>query len=164
MEYQQAHTIEDISGIYDRHVDTVYRISFSFLKNRSDAEDTVQSVFLKLLSCGRTFTSYEHEKAWLIVTTSNMCKNSLKHWWRKNISLEDRQNISAGEQGDNSDVYAAVLELPNKYKTAIYLHYYEGYTTNEIARLTGKPASTIKNHLVEGRAFLRKKLGDDFDE
>lgn len=64
-------TDEELVEIYNRHVDTVYRVCFSFMKNAADTEDMVQETFLKLISCGKNFTSEEHEKAWLIVTASN---------------------------------------------------------------------------------------------
>lgn len=68
-------TDEELVKIYNRHVDTVYRICFSFMKNAADTEDMVQETFLKLISCKKKFTSKEHEKAWLIVTASNTCKD-----------------------------------------------------------------------------------------
>ncbi len=154
---------EDIAALYDRQVDTVYRVCFAFMKNRADTEDMVQSVFLKLLDSGKSFDSFEHEKAWLIVTASNLCKNSLKGWWRRNINIDNCESLSNGG-GPESEVLMAITELPNKYKTAIYLFYYEGYHTEEIARMVGRPASTVRNHLSEGRAFLKKKLGGNFNE
>jgi len=48
-------TNREFIAIYHRHVDTVYRISFSFMKNRADAEDIVQETFLRLLSEGKNF-------------------------------------------------------------------------------------------------------------
>ena len=72
------HSDEEFLKIYHRHVDTVYRICFSFMKNSSDTEDMVQETFLKLLSSGKRFESENHEKAWLIVTASNACKDVLK--------------------------------------------------------------------------------------
>lgn len=71
-------TDEEIEKIYNRHVDTVYRVCFSFMKNEADTEDLVQETFLKLIMSGKSFTSQEHEKAWLIVAASNACKDALK--------------------------------------------------------------------------------------
>ena len=82
-------TGKDIVRIYERHVDSVYRLCFSFMKNSADAEDMVQETFLRLLSSGKSFESEEHEKAWLIVTASNLCKDTLKKWWRKNENIDD---------------------------------------------------------------------------
>ena len=77
-----SYSSEEFLKIYNRHVDTVYRICFSFMKNSSDTEDMVQETFLKLLSNGKRFESESHEKAWLIVTARNECRGQLKHWSR----------------------------------------------------------------------------------
>ena len=73
-------TDEEIMGIYNRHVDTVYRVCFSYMKNKSETEDMVQETFLRLITSKKTFDNERHEKAWLIVTASNLCKDSLKKW------------------------------------------------------------------------------------
>ena len=67
--------------VYSRQADTVYRVCYSFMRNKADTEDLVQETFLKLLSTGKTFENERHERAWLIVTASNLCKDSLKKWW-----------------------------------------------------------------------------------
>ena len=63
---------QNFQNIYDRQVDTVYRVCYSFMKNHADAEDLTQETFLKLLSSGKQFENVRHEKAWLIVTASNI--------------------------------------------------------------------------------------------
>ena len=73
-------TDKEIIKIYDRQVDTVYRICYSFMKNAPEAEDMTQETFLRLISSGQKFDNERHEKAWLIVTASNLCKDSLKRW------------------------------------------------------------------------------------
>ena len=57
-----------------------------------------------------------------------------------------------------SDVLQAVLALPDIYKDCVYLHYYEGYKTDEIARMTETPPSTIRNRLRDARTLLRTAL------
>ena len=80
---------QTFTQVYDRNVDTVYRVCYSFMKNKSDAEDMTQEAFLRLLSTGIQFENQRHEKAWLIVTASNLCKDSLKKWWRKAENIDD---------------------------------------------------------------------------
>ncbi len=105
---------EEITKIYERQADTVYRVCFSFMKNASDAEDMTQETFLKLISCKRQFESEEHEKAWLIVTASNTCKDELRRWKRRmeNMNLLLRQGNTV--QREDSGVLEQVLELPVK--------------------------------------------------
>ena len=76
--------------------------------------------------------------------------------WRHNISIETYDSIPDTEEPANNDVYMAILDLPDKYKTVIYLYYYEGYKTHEIAEILHKPSSTIRNHLTEARRYLKK--------
>ena len=147
-----------LEGIYRRHVDTVYRLCFSYLKNRADTEDAVQSTFLKLLGASKSFHSEEHEKAWLIVVAGNICKNALRHWWRKHSDIDSCVPMAAPEENDRREIYDAILALPARCKTVVYLYYYEGYSTQEIAALLKKPVSTIRNQLSDARKVLKKRL------
>lgn len=145
---------------YHQYVDMVYRLCFSFLKTKEDTEDAVQSVFVKYLKSGKKFESGEHEKAWFIVTASNICKDMLRQAWRRNVSMEIYDAIPDTCEGEDRDVLTAVMDLPEKYKTVVYLYYYEGYQTREIAQMLHKPPSTIRNYLAEARKKLKKVLGE----
>lgn len=155
----RAREQRDIEAIYTRHVDTVYRVCYSFMGNAADSEDATQSVFVKLMSSGLLFTSSEHEKAWLIKVASNHCKDVLKSAARKTASLDRVAEPIAREEGFDM-VLDVVLALDPKYKVPVYLHYYEGYSAVDIARLLEKPASTIRSHLSEARTILRRELGE----
>ena len=157
-------TEEELADLYLRHSRTVYRVCFAYLKNPADTEDAVQDTFFQLIRYGPVLESAEHEKAWLIRTATNVCKNMLRHWWRRRESIEDHPDLPGEENFETDDVLRAVLALPEKYKTVVYLRYYEGYTGAEIAEILKKPQSTVRNHLHEARAILRERLGDDFDE
>lgn len=157
-------TDKEIAEIYSRHIKTVYRVCFAYMKDPADAEDAVQDTFFKLIRSGPAFDGEEHEKAWLIRTASNVCKNVLRHWWRRRESIEDCPTLPGSDEPEIDDVFQAVMALPDKYKAVVYLHYYEGYSGAEIAGILKKPQSTIRNHLHEARAILKERLGDDFDE
>lgn len=154
-------TGKEITEVYDRHVDTVYRICFSFMKNTADTEDMVQETFLRLLSAGKKFQSVEHEKAWLIVTASNLCKDALKKWWRKHEDIDDCRTLAYEQNYGDPSVMKAILSLPKDYKTAVYMYYYEGYTTAEIASFLHCPETTVRSRLSRARAQLRTILGGD---
>lgn len=156
MSYSQ----EDVVSIYNRYVDMIYRLCFSFLKNTEDTEDAVQSVFVKYLKSGKKFENERHEKAWFLVTSSNICKDMLRQSWRNNISIDTYDFIPDTMEPAIDEVYMAILDLPQKYKTVVYLYYYEGYQTQEIAEMLHKPPSTIRNYLTEARRHLKKILGD----
>ncbi len=150
---------KDFISTYNRYVDMIYRLCFSFLKNKEDTEDAVQSVFVKYLKNRKRFENEHHEKAWFIVTSSNICKDMLRQSWRHNVSIETYEAVPDTEDSADNDVYMAILDLPHKYKTVVYLYYYEGYKTHEIAEMLHKPSSTIRNHLTEARRHLKKILG-----
>lgn len=156
--------------VYNRHKLMIYRICLVYMKNIADAEDIIQETFVKLMCSNKTFESEEHEKAWLIRTCINLCKNQLKHWWRKRDDIDDYNNlantndISASKTDANIDVLKEISNLSVKYKTVIYLYYYEGYTSIEIAKMLKKPNSTIRNQLADARKILKNTLGDDFYE
>jgi len=167
MTKSMSRTDSEITEIYERRKLTVYRVCFAYMKNTADTEDAVQETFFRLIKTGASFENDEHEKAWLIRTATNICKNMLRHWWRKRENLEDYVNLCDKENNNGfeiSEVFAAVMGLPEKYKTAVYLYYYEGYNSVEISNILFKPQSTIRNYLHEARSLLRKKLGGDFND
>ena len=155
-------TGKEITEIYNRQVDTVYRICFSFMKNTADTEDMVQETFLRLLSAGVGFVSEEHEKAWLIVTASNLCKDALKKWWRRTEDIDDPALGLQQPPFEIDGVLDAIMKLPADQKCAVYMYYYEGYSTAEIAGYLGCPQATVRSRLLRARKTLKHKLGGDF--
>ena len=155
-------TGKEIAEIYNRQVDTVYRICYSFMKNIPDTEDMVQEPFLRLMSGGIVFQSETHEKAWLIVTASNLCKDTLKKWWRKTEDISDPSLSLQQPPFEINSVLEAVLGLPKDQKTAVYMYYYEGYSTADIARYLGCPHATVRSRLSGARKTLKLQLGGDF--
>ncbi|WP_255467479.1 RNA polymerase sigma factor [Raoultibacter phocaeensis] len=151
--------------MYHRHVKTVYRLCFSFLKTEADAEDAVQNVFMKLIRSDKPFESAEHEKAWLIVCASNHCKDVLRSAVRAKAGvMPDDVPDERSSAAPFDETLEAVLALPERYKECVYLHYYEGYKTDEIARMLGRTPSTVRSHLSEARALLRETLGGETRE
>ncbi len=155
-------TGKEITEIYNRQVDTVYRICYSFMKNTADAEDMVQETFLRLIRSNMVFQSKEHEKAWLIVTASNLCKDTLKNRWRKTEDLASHEHTLSTPPFEVNHVLEAILKLPQNQKAAVYMHYYEGYSAEDIAVYLKCPASTVRSRLARARKTLRHELGGDF--
>ncbi|MBO4353228.1 MAG: RNA polymerase sigma factor [Eggerthellaceae bacterium] len=148
----------DITGIFQRHVKSVYRLCYSYLGTAADAEDATQATFMKLVDKPRTFEDPEHEKAWLLACAANVCKDELKSARRKRAGDMPADVVDPKSDPGASDVLEAVLELPEQYKDCVYLHYYEGYKTDEIATMTSTPPSTIRNRLSEARKLLKLAL------
>ena len=151
---------EDFEAFYDRNYKLVYRICFTYMKNAHDAEDCTEDVFVKVLTGNYTFEDDEHEKKWLTVVAINLCKDRLKHWWRKaTTSIDDCGELQANDSFEIDETLSIVMTLPPKYKDVIYLHYYEGYQTDQIATMLKRNPSTVRNQLRDARAILKEKLG-----
>ena len=149
----------DIVEVYRRHVDTVYRLCYARLGNAADAEDATQSVFIKLMERNPAFNDAEHEKAWLLRCAINHCNDVFKSAARSKAAelpsdLEDAHDDARA----SSDVLEAVLALDDPYKDCVYLHYFEGYKTDEIAQMTDAKPSTVRNRLADARKLLRNAL------
>lgn len=110
------------------------------------------------MSTCKEFESERHEKAWLIVTASNLCKDALKKWWRKSENIDDYLDI-AEEPKQEDGVLEIILQLPNDYKDAVYMYYYEGYSTVEIAQHLKCPEATVRSRLSRARSKLQSMMG-----
>jgi len=148
----------DIEEVFTRHVKTVYRLCYSYLGSPQEAEDATQSVFMKLVDAPREFADAEHEKAWLLRVAANYCKDVLKSARVKRAGEMPPDVRDPHASAEPSALLQAVLALPDVYKDCVYLHYYEGYTADEIAEMTQSPPSTVRNNLSEARKLLKTTL------
>lgn len=154
----------EVNHAVEEYADMVQRICFYHLKNEADTEDVFQNVFLKYMMYDKPFRDSEHEKAWLLRVSINACKDYLRSFFRRNVvSLETLGEMKAEGTEDYRDVLEAVLSLPEKYKDAIYLSYYEGYTASEIGKILGKAENTVYSLLSRGRGMLKKRLGGEWN-
>ena len=145
--------------VYRRNVDTVYRICFLHMRNQQETEDCVQEIFLKFYEKPRTFDSTAHEKAWFIVVAKNHCRDILKSSWRsKRVDFEKIEEPCGWDRMEFESVFEELVNLPEKYRTALYLYYYEGYSVKEIAKILSSNESTIQTRLAQGRKKLKIEL------
>lgn len=142
---------------YFKYKGLLFRIAFTYVKNKEDSEDILQEVFYKLLYKAPVFENEEHEKRWLIRVTVNMCKNHLRLFWNKN-KTEITDIDGWGMTKEETGILEEVLLLPEKIKAVIYLHYFEGYRCNEIAEILDVKESAVKMRLKKGRDLLRIEL------
>ena len=146
----------------EQYADMVLRLCLIQLKNRADAEDAFQTVFLKYVLCSVMFESPEHEKAWLIRVTVNVCKDSLRRLFRNpTVPLDELTQLPEEATEDHRQVLEAVLALPAKYRDVVYLHYYEDCTAPEIGRILHKNTNTVYTLLNRAKKLLREILGGD---
>lgn len=144
-----------------RYGHSVLRLAFTYLKNRFDAEDVAQDVFLTYHLKAPEFVSEQKERAWLMTVTVNRCKSVLRDLRRREVPLPEDLSYLPRYEGD---LMQAMLDLDEKYRVALHLHYYEGYSLGEIGRMLHCSVSTVGSRLVRGREKLKKRLGEDYFE
>lgn len=183
--------IEQVTETIKRNADSVYRLAFSMVKTVQDAEDIRQEVFMRYIRTNPAFESPEHERAWFIRVTTNLCKNLWKSAWRqKTVSMdatfgqenerEGRTDTTrtGGSVKDISDdttgvlaqmtltdeeerVMETVKRLPLKYRVVIHLFYYEEMSVEEIAVALKLQPSNVRARLTRARKMLKNWLKED---
>ena len=144
----------DCSQIFRDCKDDVYRLAVCYTHSREEAEDVCQTVFLKLLEQKRIEPG--KEKQWLLRVTANECKNLLRsHWWKHTSPLEDSLGVESPE-GDRT--LQLLLSLEPKYRVVLHMHYYEGFSTKEIASLLRITQSAVTTRLSRGRKLLKELM------
>lgn len=148
----------EFNSAYDLYADMLYKIAFLHTADKDESEDILQEVFIKLLYKSPTFKSSEHKKAWLIKTTVNQCKDFLKSSRRKVLPLNDEILVEEPFDERKLDVRNKLLKLDAKYKTVLFLYYYEDYTVEMIAATLSLSKSNVKMRLKRGRELLKNEL------
>ncbi|MBE5882037.1 MAG: sigma-70 family RNA polymerase sigma factor [Lachnospiraceae bacterium] len=161
----------DYEQITEKYIDTVYRIAISYTKTQADADDVVQQTFLKLLTKNVVFADEEHVKRWLIRVCVNECNSLFSSFWRKNvISMEEAggpEQILGElqfESRQHSDLFDAIRSLSPKLRVVIYLFYYEGYATKDIAEILHMKEATVRTRLVSARKILKEQLKEAWED
>lgn len=142
--------------VYAQYGPALYRFCLLQMKNAADAEDVLQEVFLKRLYRAPEFDSPEHEKRWLYRVALNQCRDELRRSRRTEVPLEEAALVTVPD--GERELLGHVAALPEKLRTVIHLHYYEGYTVEELARLLGVSAGAVKMRLMRGREALRREM------
>ena len=166
---------ESFDEVMEFYMPMVYRIAFTRLADRSDAEDVTQDVFLRYFRAGMTYESEEHRKAWLIRCAINCAKNVAGSAWNRHRSsseltenLDDPDSAPATsdceEQFEKTErrlaVMNAVMKLPEKYRTVIHLFYFEDMSITQISGVIGAGESTVKSQLCRARKLLKPLLSE----
>lgn len=155
------------TDIVDQYANDVFRISLSYTKNRSDAEDVVQEVFLKLLQQNTVFEDDEHIKKWLFRVAINRSKDMCTTYWRKKVVSIDELDSKPDQdfkRSEESNLYEAVMALPKKYRLVVHLYYYEDYSVREIAEIVGIKETTVQTQLMRARKKLKLKLKEEWKD
>ena len=139
---------------------SVYRIALCRCKDPEDANDAAQEVFLKLYTVGGKFNGDEHVKAWLLRCAMNLGTDMLRARINRAAARTDtREPVYYDDKDtDSGRVFELFRELPEKNRTAMYLHYCEGYSVEEVSDITGASRSAVLSRLKRGRDRLKDLL------
>lgn len=155
----------ELRSAMERCGDMVYRLALCRLQDQSDAEDVYQEVFLRLFRCyDAADGDVERMKAWLIRTTVNRCNDVMRFRFRHGTVSIETLGEAAAEESEAFAVWDAVAQLPGKFRTVVHLHYAEGYSTEEIAKILSIPPATVRSRLRRARRKLKSVLGGNDDE
>ncbi len=145
-----------LETLITKYEHTLLRAALAILGDPYEAEDAVQDTFLRYLEKTPDFRDEGHEKAWLLTVCANSCKSRLRRQNRRpTVELLD---IYPAPDRDSGEVAEAVFALPANQRAAVHLFYYEGYSTEEIARMLGQRPGTVRSHLSRARERLRQTL------
>ncbi len=159
---------DEFEGIYRRHYLTVYRLALAKCGGKTEnAQDVFGEVFfqlMKYLKKGNSFNDLNHEKAWLIRVTVNCSKVILRTYGKNAPNTLSAEQFYSMMDGENSDVYEAVMGLPEKYRIAVHLFYYDDYSIKEIAAILKVKENTVKSRLSRARKMLKTELEKDMTQ
>ena len=157
---EKTYNWSDVERVIDKYSTQLLRLAYSYTDNTEDAEDVVQDVFMKY-AVQTGLKDEEHIKAWLIRVTINTCINLIKSS-HKTRQTELDFDIAQEEKEDLIDLMPYLNKIPDKYKSVLYLYYFEEYSVDYIAEILGKRPSSIYTLLDRGRAKLKKVLEEGF--
>lgn len=145
-----------LEALIDQYENTLLRAALAILGDPYEAEDAVQDTFVRFLEKAPIFNDEGHEKAWLLTVCANGCKSRLRT--RKRHSVTELLDVYPAPDGESGEVAEAVFELPPNQRSAVHLFYYEGYSTDEIAKILGRRPGTVRSDLSRARENLRRQL------
>ena len=148
-----------LEELIDKYENTLLRAALAIVGDVQEAEDAVQETFLRYLEKRPELRDGEHEKAWLLKVTANRCKSALRV--KKRRPTVELRDVDPAPDAETGELVEAIQALPANQRAAIHLHYYEGYTTDEIAAILGQRPGTVRSHLSRGREALKRYLADD---
>ena len=147
--------IGNCEEVFTAYGNMLFRLCFIMLGSEADAKDAVQDTVVSYLTKKDGFKNAEHEKAWLITTAKNKCRDIFRSRLRyREINTEDLQDMLPDEK--DSNCIEILMSIPEKYRLVLTLYYIEGYKVNEIAKIIGKTPSAVKMRLQTGRKMLKE--------
>lgn len=155
--------VMSVETAIERFSTDVFRMAYARTGNKSDAEDITQDTFIKYMKETKPFYDENHVKAWLLRVAINSSKNLVTSAWHRKYTSMEAADLMSTQMEEHSEVYDAVLKLPEKYRVVVHLYYYEGYSVEEIADILSAKDSTVKSWMRRARLKLKDLLKEDMD-
>lgn len=159
-------TADAFDALYARYRERVYSYCFRALSyDESQAADCCQEIWMKVIKAASTYRSNGHFDRWLFGLAHNCLVDRYRQQSKMLLSDSDDEAVSLEnfvhrfEQCDN--LQTALQKLPLAQRSALLLHYCEGYSLTEIADLQSISTQTIKSRLRYGLSKVRGWLGED---
>ncbi|NYE07528.1 RNA polymerase sigma-70 factor (ECF subfamily) [Bacillus niacini] len=160
---------EIIDQLMQEYSDDILHLVYAYVKNRTTAEDLTQEIFLKCYEKLNQFNQQATLKTWVYRIASNHCKDYLRSWHYRKITLSDKilDYIPSKSKQVEEEIIAnseeniltnAVMNLPLKYREVVFLHYYEELSLAEISKITTVNINTIKTRLKRAKELLKDKM------
>ena len=161
MENSSIRPIDDVESVVNIYGNMLFRICCIMLGSEADAEDVVQETIIKYMQKAPVFENSEHEKAWLITTAKNKCRDILRFRLRHpQVNIDCLRGLSSDES--ESGKLEALISLPEKFRLVLVLYYVEEYRIEDIARIIKKTPSAVKMRLQKGRRLLGDKYRKEY--
>ena len=162
---------ERLSQWIDAYSDAILRTCFLYLSDQAQAEDALQDTWIK---AWRHMGEYErkgvlNDKAWLMRIAINTCKDYRRTAWFRHIdnrkALDELPPRLLQVEHEDHSLSLMVMELPDRYKQVVLLHYFQGLTQRETAEALGLSPSAVLRRLRSAEALLKQSLtgGEGFE-
>lgn len=145
---------------------SVFAAALCLVRNESDADDITQETFFRLYRYGENFNDDEHVKAWLIKCAVNRGKTLLSsRWYRYSEPLDAAaEQIHNDSEDSDGEILRLLGKVSKKDRIALHMYYYEGYKTEEIAKILGISTNAVLSRLSRARRRLKKLITDERNE
>lgn len=160
MDHASARPADGLEEALKRYADPIYRTCLVMLGNPADAEDAVQETMMKYLQKAPRFETARHERAWLLKVAANVCRDQLR-FRGKFVQLDPAVLEKVSREEADTHILEALMAVPERFRLVLTLHYVEGYTTAEIAKMIGRTPSAVKMRLQKGRKLLEEAYGKE---
>ena len=158
---------EEITRMVNEHQLALLRLCFTYLHDKSLAQDAVQETFLKAYRNLQAFRHDANEKTWLSRSAINCCRDiSRSSWFRhmdRSVTLDMLPEPAVQPSYEDNALTVEVMKLSKRLREVILLYYFENMTTPEIAETLQISQQAVSDRLVRARTKLRKALGKEFE-